>query len=123
MKDKYYKYPAQLPPLSWLNDTVPAAPEEIQVEKEGSELKLSWRKPDSEKEVLTYTVYYSLTDSIDPASARSILMTGIRDTSIYLPVDTASERGYTFSVSSSTRYHIESALSKETYYYLSKYPK
>ena len=76
-----------------------------------------------EKEVLTYTVYYSLTDSIDPVSARSILMTGIRDTSIYLPVDTASERGYIFSVSSSTRYHIESALSKETYYYLSKYPK
>ena len=106
-----------------MNDTVPAAPEEIQVEKEGSELKLSWRKPDSEKEVLTYTVYYSLTDSIDPASARSILMTGIRDTSIYLPIDTASERGYIFSVSSSTRYHIESALSKETYYYLSKYPK
>ena len=123
MKDKYYKYPAQLPPLSWLDDTVPAAPEEIRVEKEEDELKLSWQKPDSEKDVLTYTVYYSLTDSINPTSARNILMTGIRDTSIYLPVDTTSEQGYIFSVSSSTRYHIESVLSKETYYYLSKYPK
>ena len=123
LKDKYYKYPAQLPPLSWLDDTVPAAPEEIRVKKEGNELKLSWQKPDSEKDVLTYTVYYSLTDSINPTSARNILMTGIRDTSIYLPVDTTSERGYIFSVSSSTRYHIESVLSKETYYYLSKYPK
>ena len=123
LKDKYYKYPAQLPPLSWLDDTVPAAPEEIRVEKEEDELKLSWQKPDSVKDVLTYTVYYSLTDSINPTSARNILMTGIRDTSIYLPVDTTSERGYIFSVSSSTRYHIESVLSKETYYYLSKYPK
>ena len=121
LKDKYYKYPAQLPPLSWLDDTVPAAPEEIRVEED--ELKLSWQKPDSVKDVLTYTVYYSLTDSINPTSARNILMTGIRDTSIYLPVDTTSERGYIFSVSSSTRYHIESVLSKETYYYLSKYPK
>ena len=123
LKDKYYKYPAQLPPLSWLDDTVPAAPEEIRVEKEEDELKLSWQKPDSVKDVLTYTVYYSLTDSINPTSARNILMTGIRDTSIYLPVDTTSEQGYIFSVSSSTRYHIESVLSKETYYYLSKYPK
>ena len=101
----------------------PAAPEEIRVKKVGNEVKLSRQKPDSEKDVLTYTVYYSLTDSINPTSARNILMTGIRDTSIYLPVDTTSERGYIFSVSSSTRYHIESVLSKETYYYLSKYPK
>ena len=41
LKDKYYKYPAQLPPLSWLDDTVPAAPEEIRVKKEGNELKLA----------------------------------------------------------------------------------
>ena len=56
-----------------------------QGEKEEDELKLSWQKPDSVKDVLTYTVYYSLTDSINPTSARNILMTGIRDTSIYLP--------------------------------------
>ena len=99
LKDNYYKYPAQLPPLAWLNDEVPPAPEEILAEREGDELKLSWQKPGQVKDVLTYTVYYSLSDSIDPTLAKNILLTGIRDTSVYLPVDTVSERGYTFSVS------------------------
>lgn len=124
LKNNYYKYPAQLPPLTWLDDTVPPAPEEVLVERQGNELKLSWQKPDAAKEeTLTYTVYYSLTDSIDSSLAKDILITGIRDTSVYLPVDPSAERGYTFSVSSSSRYHIESPLSRETYYYFSNYPK
>lgn len=123
LKDNYYKFPAQLLPLTWLSDRVPAAPAEIRVEKEGSDLKLSWQKPPVEKEDLTYTVYYSLTDSIDTSSAKSILATGVRDTVLYLPVAPNAERGYSFSVSASTRYHIESAVSPDTYYYLSEFPK
>ena len=38
-------------------------------------------------------------------------------------LDTLKEQGYTFSVSASTRYHVESAPSPSTYYYLSKYVK
>ena len=53
-----------------MNDRVPVAPGEIRVDREGDELKLSWQKPSEEKEDLTYTVYYSLTDSIDTASAK-----------------------------------------------------
>ena len=123
LKDNYYKYPAQLFPLTWLNDRVPVAPGEIRVDREGDELKLSWQKPSEEKEDLTYTVYYSLTDSIDTASAKYMLATGIRDTVLYLPVGPNEERGYSFSVSASTRYHIESLPSPETYYYLSRFPK
>lgn len=123
LKNNYYKYPAQLLPLTWLNDTVPAAPVEIQVERIDNDLKLSWQKPEAEKGTLTYTVYYSLTDSIDTGLSKSMLATGIRDTTLYLPVDSAAERGFTFSVSASSRYHIESAPSRETFYYLSKFPK
>ena len=123
LKDNYYKYPAQLFPLTWLNDRVPVAPGEIRVDREGDELKLSWQKPSEEKEDLTYTVYYSLTDSIDTAAAKCMLATGIRDTVLYLPVGPNEERGYSFSVSASTRYHIESQPSPETYYYLSRFPK
>ena len=123
LKDNYYKYPAQLVPLTWLNDRIPASPGDIRVEREGDELKLSWQKPAEEKEDLTYTVYYSLTDSIDTASAKSMLATGVRDTVLYLPVGANEERGYSFSVSASTRYHIEGLPSPETYYYLSKFPK
>ena len=93
------------------------------VERKGAELLLTWQKPDSLKEDLSYTVYYSLRDTLDTASARNILITGIRDTSVYLPVDTLREQGFLFSVSASSRYHIESLPSRETYYYLSRYPK
>ncbi|EJX01550.1 hypothetical protein EVA_10342, partial [gut metagenome] len=40
-----------------------------------------------------------------------------------LPVGEKEERGYSFSVSATTRYRIESEPSTETYYYLSKYVK
>lgn len=123
LKNNYYKYPAQLLPLTWLSDKVPAAPAQIHVTKEGDELKLSWQKPPAENEDLTYTVYYSLVDSVDTTSAKSILATGVRDTVLYLPVVPKEERGYSFRVSASTRYHIESVVSAETYYYLSQFPK
>lgn len=124
LKDNYYRYPAQLPPLAWLNDKVPAAPEAIAVERmDNNELKLSWQKPVSEKEELTYTVYYSLSDTLDTNRSRNMLATGLRSTELYLPVPPGAEQIYTFSVSASTRYHIESAPSRETFYYLSKHPK
>lgn len=123
LKNTYYKYPAQLPALTWLNDRVPDAPEEIYVERQQDHLKLTWSKPDTETEDLTYTIYYSLTDAIDTASAQHILITGVRDTTLYLPITPGMERGYLFSVSASTRYHIESTTSRETYYYQSEYTK
>lgn len=123
LKNTYYKYPAQLPPLTWLSDYMPSAPEEIRVERMANDLKLSWNKPATEKEALTYTVYYSLSDTLDATLSNYILTTGVRDTVLYLPVEATTERGYTFSVSASTRYHIESKPSRETYYYLSKFMK
>ena len=87
------------------------------------ELHLTWQKPVSEKQDLTYTVYYSLTDSIDTASAKSILATNIYGNELFLPIDVESERGYTFSVTASTRYRMESEPSPDTYYYLSKFIK
>ena len=123
LRDNYYRYPAQLPPLTWLNDSMPSAPEEIRVERLENELKLSWEKPAGEKQDLTYTVYYSLTDSIDTSSAQQMLATNIHGTELYLPVSPHREQGYLFVITSSTRYHIESLPSRETYYYLSKYIK
>lgn len=122
LKENYYKYPAQLPPLTWLNDTIPPAPEEIIVERIDNELKLYWQHPSPEEEY-TYTVYYSLTDSIDTSSAKSILTTQVRSTELYLPVTPGMERGFTFSVTASSRYRIESEPSAETFYYQSEYVK
>ena len=123
LKNNYYKYPAQLPELTWLDQTIPHSPENVKVERIGTDLKIQWQKPVSENKELTYTVYYSLTDSIQIDNAKHILMTGIRDTAVYLPVDTTMEQGFLFSVSSSTRFHIESKPTKEIFYYSSKYVK
>lgn len=123
LKDDYYKYPAQLPPLPWLDSRIPAAPAGIRVERIDDELKLSWEKPASETEMLTYTVYYSLSDSIDTTSPKQILATGVHGTELYLPVSSAVERGYLFRVSASSRYRMESEPSPETYYYFCDYIK
>lgn len=123
LKNNYYKYPAQLPPLTWLSDSVPQAPEEIRVEYREGELKLSWDKPAGEAQDLTYTVYYSTADTIDTDNPRHILATLVHGTELYLPITNDRERGFLFSVTASTRYHIESRPSRETYYYLSRYPK
>lgn len=123
LKNNYYQYPAQLPPLTWLSDRVPEAPREVRVERVGDALRLHWEKPENETEDLTYTLYYTVCDSIDFSSPRHILSTGYRDTEMFIPVASDDDQGYSFYVTSSSRYHIESEPSRETYYYLTEYPK
>jgi uncharacterized lipoprotein YddW (UPF0748 family) len=127
LKDHFYKYPAQLPPLTWMCDDAkvpPDVPQEIIVAREQDRLKLSWKDPSrAEQNAHTYTVYYSLTDSIHAGQAQSILATGLRTTELYLPIDRDKETGYLFFVTASDCYHIESRPSHEIYYYLSGYEK
>ncbi|MDR1102440.1 MAG: family 10 glycosylhydrolase, partial [Tannerella sp.] len=121
LKNHLFRFPAQLPPLTWLSDTLPPpAPQEMIVTRRDDCLQLSWEdaSPPGEN---TYTVYYSLADTLDTNQARSILATGVRDREIYLPVDIAQEKGYLFCVTASNRYRMESRPSYETYYYLSAF--
>jgi hypothetical protein len=123
LKNHLFRFPAQLPPLTWLTDTLPpAAPREMTVTREDDHLRLTWEdaSPPGEN---TYTVYYSLADTLDTNRAQSILATGLRDREIYLPVDAATEKGYLFCVTASNRYRMESSPSYETYYYLSAFEK
>ena len=121
LKEIYFKYPAQLPPLTWMSDIVPAAPQEVVVTRENNSLKLSWTAHSEEDYV--YTVYYAQSNSVDTNKAHSILATGIRDTEIYLPIDISTEQEYIFCVTASNRYRVESRISHETYYYLTEFEK
>lgn len=123
LKDNYYKYPAMLPPMPWIDSTPPPAPNEIRVEKTGSELKLSWDALPEESGPYTYTVYYSVKGPIDTNQNRYILATGIRSTELYLPVAEDVEMGLTFCLTVSSPARIESEPSREAFYYLSKYIK
>jgi uncharacterized lipoprotein YddW (UPF0748 family) len=123
LKNHLFRFPAQLPPLTWLSDTLPPeAPQEITVTREDDYLHLAWEdlSPPGEN---TYTVYYSPTDTLDTNQARYILATGLRNREISLPVDAEAEKGYLFCVTASNRYRIESRPSYETYYYLSSFEK
>ena len=121
LKNNFFKYPAQLPPLTWISDVAPEAPREILVVRENNLLKLSWDAPSNDDYL--YTVYYSMSNSLDTNKAQTILATGIRQTELYLPVDISTEKEYTFCVTASNRYRVESKPSYETYYYLSRYEK
>jgi uncharacterized lipoprotein YddW (UPF0748 family) len=123
LKNDYFKYPALLPPLTWLSNERPASPTEVRVERKGNRLILSWEKPADETQPLTYTVYYSRTGSVNTNRARNILATGLRETVVHLSVDPKREQEFTFRVTASSPYRIESKPSRETYYYLSRYSK
>ncbi len=121
LKNRFFKYPAQLPPLTWMSTTpaAPCEPQEVHVTRERGGLRLRWEgAPDC-----IYTLYYAQADSIDLASARSILATGIRANEWFLPINADAEREYTFCVTASNRYRIESRPSRSTYYYFSRYDK
>lgn len=122
LKNNYYKYPALLPPLTWINNSIPAKPTDLSVEHVGDNLKITWKKPEGENQQLIYTVYFSLKGDPSIQSAQNILMSGIRGTELYLPVGNV-EQGYCFTVTAMNRCHIESQPSNETYYYLSRYIK
>jgi hypothetical protein len=126
LKDNYYKYPAMLPPLTWLSDKAPESPIGLSVERVGEELKISWNAtetPVSDGERVTYNLFCSTADSIDYSSAENLIVANTRDNSVYLPVDSTKERGFLFTVTATNRYHIESKPSEEVYYYSSRYEK
>ena len=123
LKSRYYRYPAKLPPLVWLNDSVPASPSDIRVERQNDCLKISWTPPAGENVPLTYAVYAGRCDSVPTDRSEQILAAGLRRCELFLPVDTARECLYFFQVTAFSRYRVESAPSASTAYYLSPYRK
>ena len=126
LRDNYYKYPAMLPPLTWLSDKTPEAPKDIKVEKIGDELRISWTPVGDTLnggERQTFNLFCSQTGVVDTSAPEQLVVANIRDTEVYLPIDVTKERGYLFTVVATNRYHIESEPARETYYYSSQFTK
>ncbi len=101
-----YTYPAKLPPLTWLEDTTPEVPQELEVYKdERGYLNIRWERPEGDDR--TYTVYFSNQDIVDVNDASCILRTRIDGDSLTFlcPV---GEFGLYYSVTATDRYHNES---------------
>ena len=126
LKNKYFRYPALLPPLSWLSRERPHTPVDVNVRREGDKLIVSWDMPAGTGDdlgSLTYTIYYSPSGSVNADLAENILATGLRSPELELTVDGPREQEFSFRLSASNRYHIESRQSREVYYYFTDYEK
>lgn len=118
LKEKYYVYPAKVPPMTWLDDTPPSAPRNIQVYRNDDGLvTIEWESSDRSEEQ-TYTVYEFNSDDIDTNNAGSIVMTGIRGNKILLNAP-PSERGIYFTVTASDPYRNESYPAPSAFFILS----
>jgi uncharacterized lipoprotein YddW (UPF0748 family) len=123
LKNNYFRYPALLPPLTWLSNEKPPAPVSLNVMKEGNLLRVSWSMPRGSDDSYTYTIYCSQSKNVNTTQSSTILATGLRKSETYFSSDMDKEQEFTFTVTASSRYHIESDPSQEVYFYLSKYTK
>ncbi|MDR1811090.1 MAG: family 10 glycosylhydrolase [Prevotella sp.] len=107
IRQRYYRYPAKLPPMTWLDNIAPNSPTDLEVFLNNrGKLCLRW-KPDNSSEAQTYTVYCSTEENVDTNAPDNILATGIHAHHIELDM-TYGDFGFYYSVSASDRFHNES---------------
>lgn len=113
----YYKYPAKLPAMTWLSDTIPDAPLDLRAEKVRGMFQLKWDNNGIGR--TTYTIYRSENEDFDTQKAEKILATGIREPMFELYVEDNDE-AYYYYVTSSDAYNNESVISYPAFFYHSK---
>lgn len=116
---EYYKYPAKLPPLSWLSNSKPSSPLNLTAEKlSNGKLSLKWEK-DKNQERVTFNVYRSLTEDFDVNRAENILAVGLKEPEFEYS-DYEKETAYYYFVTASDSYHNESKISIPAFFYHSE---
>jgi uncharacterized lipoprotein YddW (UPF0748 family) len=123
LQNNYFKYPALLPPLTWVNDTPPPRPIDLKVIRKEDTIYVSWEMPEDADADITFNFYGAASDFVDTNNPACLLATGLKLHEVHFPGGSNEEYGYTFCVTASNRYHIESEPSEEVYYYSSPYLK
>lgn len=115
----YYRYPAKLPPMSWLSDSIPPAPSDLRAERKADGLfELSWNPAEGNNRV-TYNLYRTDSENFDKDKAAHLLATGVRDPFYRMHVPDDDQAFYYF-VTMSDSYHNESEPSIPAYFYHSR---
>lgn len=115
----YYKYPAKLPAMIWLSDSVPEKPFGLRAEKTPDGLfQLKWEVRDYNDRV-TFNVYRSDTEELSTDKAENILAVGLKQTMInfFVPDD---DKAFYYYVTVSDSYHNESETSIPAFFYHSE---
>jgi uncharacterized lipoprotein YddW (UPF0748 family) len=111
----FYQHQATLPPLTWLDQSAPSAPEGLAATKQKNTVLLSWQKhPEENKEEVYYNVYFSQSEPVDISDPKNLLAIRVQETGLLM--QTKDGRGYYYVVTASDRFHNESAASKPLYF-------
>ena len=110
----YYKYPAKLPAMTWLSDTIPNAPYDLTAETVNGIFQLKWNNGNTER--ATYTIYKSVDEDFDINNATKIITTGVRQPMYEMYVENNDEAYYYF-VTTSDAYNNESVICHPALYY------
>ncbi|MGV8963106.1 MAG: glycoside hydrolase family 10 protein [Candidatus Saccharimonadaceae bacterium] len=113
----FYKYPAKLPAMTWLSDTLPDAPYDLTAEKVKGIFQLKWHN--AHKERATYTIYKSDNDDFDLNKAEKIVATGIREPQFEMYVEDNDE-AYYYYITTSDAFNNESVVCQPAFYYHSE---
>lgn len=118
-----YKYPAKLPPLTWLSTKTPDSPTNLEVlEASNNSICIRWEAPINQQGRLTYTVYISDSDYFDvdkPGCAVATLLN--RNEVFFKPKE--YDEGMYYTVTASDRFHNESQIIESAFFIYSDIKK
>lgn len=114
----YYKYPAKLPPMTWLSDTLPKQPIIISAERVKGRFQLRW-KSNIQSNRKTYNLYRTETDNFDVHKNENLLATGLRESFFEYYIED-NDKAYYYFVTVSDAFHNESAPCEPAFFYHSK---
>lgn len=116
---EYYQYPAKLPPMTWLSDTIPDNAYDLQAEKlESGVFELKWQEAPSDSRV-TYNVYRSETDEFCTDKPYKLMATELH-TPLFQYKAEDNDTAYYYYVTVSDSFNNESGVSTPAFFYHSE---
>ncbi len=116
--DRFNKYPALIPPMTWASSKTPSQPQQLKVSTQRGFTQISWRTPsiytDGSRIHTPYiynNVYASRSFPVDITDARNLIATRYLGNSI--KIETTDDNALYFAVTSMDGYGIESQGSQE----------
>ncbi len=108
LKNIYYKYPALIPPMPWLDQTTPQMPQNLTLKITDDSALLNWEINSQEDEEVSFVVYKSDSFPVDTSKPENILDIYVKGVQyIYTPANPMLKYSY-FAVSTIDRFGNES---------------
>lgn len=112
---QYYKYPAKLPPLTWLENKIPIPPKNLRVTKgEDGKLNMTWEAPTTDQRY-TYNIYWGTRDQLEHNDPSKLIKVNTLQNNYSFPIE-MGEYGLYYFVTASDRYHNESESAESVFF-------